>query len=147
MILRSDGVAALFDALMFLAITSVVSVALLSAFTGHAVTEQNGVQERVEATHLVLLRSTMTDGTGNPHSLEELFKLGIIENGRHDGQIVGTLDHLLAGMEWRWSALWAGGTFVTGSPDPPGAAAVYCSLVRAPLDGGEVTFRLEAWPA
>ena len=147
MIRRKEGVAALFDAMMFLAIAAVVSVALLSTFSGQQDEVAGRMQEEVEAAHLVLLRSTVVDGMGNAHPIEELFKLGEV-NDNADENITTILDLLIPGSDWRWTVERGGLTHsISTMPTWPGEGAVFCSVIRAPIDGGEICFRLEVRPA
>ena len=146
MIPESGGIAGLFDALLFLAIASVVSVALLSAFSHQAAGPLGREQDRVEAAHTVLLRSTVVDGAGNSLSVEELFKIEAVEEGEYGIRLGGMLEHLLSGMGWCWTVRHDDHTFTIGSSDLPGIdQPLFCSKVSAPMEGGEVTFRLEAW--
>jgi hypothetical protein len=146
MISGKRGIAGLFDALLFLAIVSVVSAALLSAFSHQAAGPLGREQDRVEAAHTVLLRSTVVDGAGNSLSVEELFKIEAVEQGEYDVRLGGMLEHLLSGMRWCWTVQHDDHTFTIGSADLPGMdEPLFCSKVSAPLEGGEVTFRLEAW--
>jgi hypothetical protein len=145
--MRNDrrGLAGLFDALIFLTVASVVSVSLLSALggTSSAGSEQD---ERVDAVHNVLLRSTVIDGRGNPISIEEEFKLNTGDRTGLEDNISAILDLLLPGSEWRWSVehgprVWTFGKDIV--PDGP----VHCSIARAPFNGGEVVYRLDVWTA
>jgi hypothetical protein len=141
-----DGIAALFDALVFLAIASVVSVALLSAFSGTDPGPEGGLQSRVEAAHLVLLRSSVKDGDGNAHSLEALCKLNSELGTEHREHIEDIMDLLLSGLGWRWTVQCGDTGTDLGSTAVPGPGEpVYCSLVRAPIGDEAVVFRLEAW--
>lgn len=146
MITGKRGIAGLFDALIFLAIASVVSVALLSAFAPQTLGPLGKEQERVEAAHTVLLRSTVFDEAGNSHTVEELFKTGAVQGGEYDGRLRDVLDHLLPGMAWRWTVLSDEGAFALGTTDVPGKGVpLFCSLVHAPMGGEVVDFRLVAW--
>lgn len=142
--MRKEGIAALFDALIFLAIAALVSVVLLSAFSGGERGPDGEQQTRVEAAHLVLLRSTVEDEVGNNHTVEEMFKLNSVAGSAV--HIEATMDLLLPGLEWRWTVQCGGTSTGYGSTTAPGAGEpLFCSQVRAPLDGAEVVFRLEAW--
>lgn len=144
--MRKDGVAALFDALIFLAIAALVSVALLSAFNGGERGPDGEQRSRVEAAHLVLLRSTVEDDGGNNHSLEELFKVNYRAGTGIRDHIEATMDLLLPGLEWRWTVRCQDTTAGYGSTTGPGPGEpLFCSLVRAPLGSEEVVFRLEVW--
>jgi hypothetical protein len=144
--MNRDGIAALFDALIFLAIASLVAVALLSAFSGGEQGPDEEVQSRVEAAHLVLLRSTLRDAGGNDHPVEELFKLEGVGDGEYQDPIEDVTDLLLPGLGWRWTVQCGDTILSYGSATLPGPREpLFCSLVRAPLNGEEVVFRLEAW--
>ncbi len=144
--MRKDAIAALFDALVFLSIAALVSVALLSAFSGGEGRPNGEQQTRVDAAHLVLLRSTVEDGDGNNHSVEELFKLNGVAGSEVRVHIETTMDLLVSGSGWRWTVTCGDFSVVYGTSTVPGAGEpLFCSLVRAPLDGEEMVFRLEVW--
>ena len=139
------GLAGLFDALIFLAIASLVSVSLLSALGG--LSPAGGHQsERVDAAHITLLRSTVLDEQGNQVTIEELFMLKLAERVDRGKNITSILDLLLPGTEWRWSVQtdsqnWCfGRTTILSGP-------VFCSTFRAPFNGSEVVYRLDCWAA
>ncbi len=143
---KRDGIAALFDALIFLAIASLVSVALFSAFNAEDREPCGDERSRVEAAHQVLLRSTIEDNEGNALSLEELFKLSGPEGWVNKERIEKILDLLLPGLGWKWTVLSGENMIDYGSAPVPGPGEpLFCSLVRAPINGEEMVFRLEAW--
>lgn len=137
------ALAGILDALIFLAIASLVAVSLLSAY-GHTYRSDDAVSERVDAAHAVLLRSTVLDVQGNFMTVEEAFKLETVGPCVYENNVTMALDLLLPGMEWRWSVERGAGTWTYGDQEVP-KGEVYCSLVRAPLDNGEVIYRLDAW--
>lgn len=145
--MRQDrrALAGLFDALIFLAIASLVSVSLLSVLGGPS--PAGGHQgERVDASHTALLRSTVPDEKGNQVTIEELFMLQLADRVDIEGNITSILDLLLPGTEWRWSVQIGSKNWSFGRTEiPPGP--VYCSIVRAPFNGFEVIYRLECWAA
>jgi hypothetical protein len=136
------GLAGLFDALIFLAIASLVSVSLLSALGGQQPHREVG-SERTDIVHEVLLRSTVADVRGNPVTIEEAFKLGA-SGERYGGNISMVLDLLLPGSGWQWTVETSSRSYAFGS-EAVTSGPVYCSVVRAPIDGGEVVFRLQVW--
>jgi hypothetical protein len=144
--MKSDGIAALFDALIFLAIASLVSTALLSAFSGDLTKADDSLQTKVEAAHLVLLRSTIIDDEGNGHPVEEMFKLKSVREGEYRDHIGDITDLLLPGLGWKWPVQVGETTLGYGPASIPGPREpLFCSLVHAPLNGTEMVFRLEVW--
>lgn len=137
------GLAGLFDALIFLTIASLVSVSLLSAL-GAPSSAGDRQSERVDAAHVVLLRSTVPDAAGNQISVEEIFMLQLADRVDCGDNITGMLDLLLPGTEWRWTVESGPHNWTFGRATvPPGP--VYCSVVRAPFNGSEVVYRLDCW--
>jgi hypothetical protein len=55
------------------------------------------------------------------------------------------LDLLLPRSGWRWSVERGEHRWAFGSKQVPNGDVI-CSIFRAPIDGQEVTYRLEAWP-
>lgn len=137
------ALAGIFDALIFLAIASLVSVSMLSALGGPSPTEDDRYK-RVDAAHTVLLRSTVIDARGNQATIEEVFKLDQVERAGYENNITAILDLLLPGTEWRWSVVNGGRSWAYGNVVVP-EGEVYCSIVRAPFNGSEVEYRLDAW--
>jgi len=137
------ALAGILDALIFLAIASLVAVSLLSA-CGHPSRSDDAVGERVDAAHAVLLRSTVLDAQGNSMTVEEAFKLGTLGPDVYENNVTMVLDLLLPGMEWRWSVERGADTWTYGDQEVP-TGEVYCSLIRAPLDDAELIYRLDAW--
>jgi hypothetical protein len=143
--MRSDrrALAGLFDALVFLAIASLVSVTMLSAMGGTS-SANDRQSERVDAAHMALLRSTVPDDQGNQMTIEEIFMLRRTDRVNCEANITSILDLMLSGNGWRWSVEtgsenWTFGTTIL----PPGP--ICCSVVRAPFNGSEVVFRLDCW--
>jgi hypothetical protein len=56
------------------------------------------------------------------------------------------LDLLLPGMKWRWHVEVIGEQFRLGE-ERADSETTFCSVVRAPIKGGEIIFKLEAWSA
>lgn len=141
------GVAAMFDALMFLAVASVVSVVLLGAFSGASGPQDKVVQEKVEAAHLVLLRSTLPSGSGNNITVMEMAAAEVI--GTRSGSSIDmaseALPLLLPGMGFLWEVGCGESSMMASSSVPPGGSDIYCSLIDADMPWGKVTFRLKAW--
>jgi hypothetical protein len=140
------GVAGLFDALFFLAVVSVVSVALLAAMDGSDDVIDGRGQDMVDAAHLVLLRSTLPNGSNNTYSIEEMVRAGNYQDALHRENVSETLDLLLPGMEWAWTVVKDGETYRLGGTVGSGVD-VFCSIIRSPCGSEEVMFRLEAWRA
>lgn len=142
MIRDRGGLAGLFDALIFLAIASLVSVSLLSALSAPSSHQEAG-SGRVDAAHSVLLRSTVSDARGNPLTIEEVFKLRA-SGDAYASNISMVLGLLLQGLEWRWTVETPSRPYAFGQ-ETVADGPILCSVIRAPFDGGEVVFRLEAW--
>jgi hypothetical protein len=140
-----QGMAGIFDAFVFLGIASLVSVSMLTAFAAPSPLEEER-QQRVEDSLTVLLRTTVKDADGNARALQDLLLTG---RGADDGteeEIALTLELLLPGWEWTWSARRSGieiAVVSTSAVVPEGT--VYCSIVRETLQGEVVEYRLEAW--
>jgi hypothetical protein len=137
------AIAGLFDALIFLAIASLVSVSLLSALGGPASADDE-MQKKVDAAHRVLLRTTVDDPRGNPTPIEEMFKIDSVEGMECGKNITMVLDLLLPGTEWRWSAEKGDRSWAFGNESVPGGT-IYCSIIRAPFNGSVVEYRLDVW--
>ncbi|MDW5563657.1 MAG: hypothetical protein SA339_10560 [Methanomassiliicoccus sp.] len=136
------ALAGLFDALIFLAIASLVSVSLLSAI---GVSHDDGRRDhRVDAVHTALLRSTVDDSMGNPCSVQDLFKLEVVGPKDHEEEISSVLELLLIGKEWRWSVIYGERSWSYGTDTVPDDT-VRCSVVRAPFNGSFIEYRLEVW--
>lgn len=141
----NEGMAGIFDAFVFLAIASLVSVSLLAAFTAPS-PEEGEEQRRVEDSLTVLLRMTVTGADGNVRALQETLLMSGGAGERVEEKISMTLEMLLPGWEWRWSVHRSGTELAAVSSSsivPEGT--VYCSIVRGTLHGELVEHRLEAW--
>ncbi|WP_147654417.1 hypothetical protein [Methanomassiliicoccus luminyensis] len=141
------GMAAMFDAVMFLAVASVVSVALLGVFSAVDAPQDPAVMERVEAAHQVLLRSTLSSSTGNNLTVMEMAATEVMYGTSQSSLDMASeaLPTLIPGMEFRWEA-WCGERSMTTSPASlPGGSDVYCSMADVDMPWGKVTFRLRAW--
>ncbi len=140
-----QGMAGIFDAFVFLAIASLVSVSLLTSFVPPSPAEEER-QRRVEDSLTVLLRTTVKDADGNARTLQDLLLTGRGANDSMEEEIAMTLELLLPGWEWTWSARRSGieiAAVATSDVVPEGT--VYCSIVRETLQGEAVEYRLEAW--
>jgi hypothetical protein len=140
-----QGMAGIFDAFVFLAIASLVSVSLLTSFVPPSPAEEER-QRRVEDSLTVLLRTTVKDADGNGRALQHLLLTGRGANDGMEEEIAMTLELLLPGWEWTWSARRSGieiAAVSTSDVVPEGT--VYCSIVRETLQGEAVEYRLEAW--
>ena len=146
MIGERTGLTAIFDALIFLAIASLVSVTLLTALGAPSSHSDEGVVSRVSSSHLVMLRTTVADSSGNPCTLEDLFKLESVDVRRYEDNLTLVLDLLLTGLEWRWTVEHEGHLWTFGDEVGP-SGDLFSSIVRAPFDGSVVEYRLEAWYA
>lgn len=141
------GMAAMFDALMFLAVASIVSVALLGAFSGAAGPQDQAVQEKVEAAHLVLLRSTLAGGSGDNITVLEMTAAEVADRAQGSSldMAAEALPLLLPGMGFEWRVECGERTLVTSSSGPPAGSDIYCSQVDMGMPWGQVVFRLRAW--
>ena len=140
-----EGMAGIFDAFVFLAIASLVSVSLLAAVDGPS-PEEGEQQQRIEDSLTVLLRATVRDGDGNARSLQEVYLSRSGTQDSIDDEITMTLGMLLPGWEWRWSVHRSGNevaAVATSEIVPEGT--VYCSTAQSTLLGEVVKYRLEAW--
>lgn len=137
------GIAGLFDALIFLAIASLVSASLIASLSAHG-SSVEARNERIDTAHTVLLRSTVNDSRGNPVTIEELFKLRD-SGGSYEDHITAVLDLLLPRSGWRWSVERGEHRWTFGSGSVP-EGDVICSVLRAPIGDQEVVYRLDAWP-
>jgi hypothetical protein len=140
-----EGMAGIFDAFVFLAIASLVSVSLLAAFSAPSL-EEGEEQQRVEDSLTVLLRTTVKGADSNAQVLQEVFLMSKDVGQEMEVQISMTLDLLLPGWDWRWSVHRSGTEIavVSISPIVP-EGTVYCSIVRQTFHGEVVEYRLEAW--
>lgn len=137
--------AGMFDALMFLAVASVVSVTLLAAF-GERTSAGDDRHEMVEDAHLVLLRSTAVGPDGNPHSVQELFVTAVCGDDVTKGKVHRTLELLLPGWDWCWSVHRGGSVVVEVYHGRSGVGeSIYCSIVRTSYQDEQIEYRLEAW--
>jgi hypothetical protein len=144
MIKERRGLAAVFDAMIFLAIVSVVAVTLLSTISPPPA--GNGVEVDVEAVHNVLLRSTVTTGPGNNLTVQEAaVTSSCIDDNRNC--IQQRMAFLLPGRSWRWTVDHDGAHMVLGTPVVPEGVDVHCSIVRFDLPDGELSCRLDVWRA
>ncbi len=137
--------AGIFDAFVFLAIASLVSVSLLTAF-GAPSPEEGEEQRRVEDSLTVLLRATVIDSDGNARSLQEMYLSRSVTGDGIEDEITMTLEMLLPGWEWRWSVHRSGievAVVATNMIVPEGT--VYCSIIHSALLGEAVEYRLAAW--
>lgn len=144
MIRERTGMAAIIDALVFLAIASIVSVSLLAALGAPSSHPDDRPASRVISSHIVLLRTTIADSSGNPCTLEDLFKLESVDVQSYEDNLTLALGLLLPSMEWRWTVEHEGCRWTFGSEAVP-SGDLFCSIVRAPFDGSEIEYRLEAW--
>lgn len=146
MIIGRTGMAAIFDALVFIAVASVASTTLLTAFSDK-MPEMGDEQELVENAHMVLLRSTVSGPNGNPYSVQELFLIADgVENGIAE-HIPMALELLLPGWNWCWTVERGGKEVAVIVHGQAGAdITLYCSITHVTYQGEQVEYRLEAWP-
>jgi len=142
MMLKKDGVAALFDSMVFLAVVALVSVVLLTSSIPRAELP-DGKGSELDAVHETLLRCTVRSD-GNPLPLLEAVVQGGQLTEPIKQQITVTLEGLLPGKGWRWTISSSAGADHLGG-DVPTGEDVFASVEKVPLPSGEVTFMLEAW--
>ena len=136
----------MFDALMFLAVASVVSVTLLAAF-GDRTSAGDDRQEMVENVHTVLLRSTAIGHDNNSHPVQELLVAARGGEEATEATVHRTLELLLPGWDWCWSVHRDGSKVMELSHGRSVAGAtVYCSITRTSYQNEQIEYRLEAWP-
>jgi len=144
---RSSALAAIFDAMLFLAVVTVAAAVLLSGMQPGARQDDPDLR-RLERAHAVLLASTLPDGKGANVTVMELAAESI--RGSNATAALefasGSLPVLLPGMQHRWSVRWDGRAASTG-PEPPGGTPVYCVTASVAMPWGEVSFALTAWRA
>lgn len=138
-----DGVAVLFDSLLFLSVTAVVAVGLVSALSSGPVPDDR-TAERVHQAHEVLLQCTTPRAPGVNVSLWEAVILGKLPSPSIDNLVEGVLTELLPDLRWNWAVHDTGVVLELGEPAPTGVD-VYASTVRIPTSDGGVAVTLRAW--
>jgi len=142
--MKQDGVAALLDALIFLAVVAVVSTALLAAASPRALPPPAEASSELDAVHEALLRCTVPASPGKALPLLEAVVQGSEVSPPAKDVIERILGELLPTMDWRWAVSMPSGADAIGRSIPAGVD-IFASVVRVPAPGGEVVFTLQAW--
>ena len=133
------GIAGLFDALIFLAVASLVSVSLIATLSAHVapVERERGSSSPHRTSPFYRERFPR-----NPSTVEELFKLRgqvmvakSMSRCARPSAAAFRMEMVRGTREHRWAF---------GSKQVPNGDVI-CSIF-SPIDGQEVTYRLEAWP-
>jgi hypothetical protein len=142
--MRRDGVAALFDSLLFLAVVATVSVVLLVAASPRDGPPSAEVSAELDAAHEALLRCTVPVAPGRSLPLLEAVVQGGEVPAAAEGTVVKVLGELLPAKAWRWTASTPSAVTAIG-PHPPQGVDIHASVVRVPAPGGEIVLTLQAW--
>lgn len=142
--MRRDGVAALFDSLLFLAVVATVSVVLLTAASPRDGPPPASTSAELDAVHEVVLRCTVPVASERCLPLLEAVVQGGTVPASAQRMVGEMLDELLPAMNWRWTASTPAEVTAIG-PVPPSGEDIHASVVRVPAPGGETVFTLQAW--
>lgn len=164
--MRRDGKgqALLFDALLFLAASSLVSVSMVGALSGDSQRASDELQDYVDRAHSVFLRATIElpsiqGNQGNKSVTVGQAVLVLLSNrdggGAFRAQAEEGMSRVLSGLlaprfDFRWTANGSGSSIViecgTAPPEGPRGDDTFVSTIDA-LEAGDagVAFELRAW--